>query len=237
VILRAGLNRRSELVTVDEITGLLAQCTEDERREIFERLRAEFSIHPIEHKLNIQAEVILEAIARASDLSLRGVRGLITEAVFERNVLPKLSGWTSLPLIGDRSYDFLLSRGPLHVRVQVKMQRMERGIPKIVKSTRSETAGYYVVETQKTRTGVDSETGALTRPYRFGQFDVLAVSLQPATEDWNRFMYALAGSLKPSKLDPGIIATFQEVPPSPTSIWTDDLATCLDWFLSLPRQS
>ena len=37
----------------------------------------------------------------------------------------------------------------------------------------------YVVETQKTRAGTDND-GADTRPYRFGDFDILAVNMEPA---------------------------------------------------------
>ena len=39
----------------------------------------------------------------------------------------------------------------------------------------------YVAETKRTRGGVDLVTGQKTRPYRFGDFDILAVCLQPST--------------------------------------------------------
>ena len=53
---------------VEQIKHLLSRCTQDQRRELFRYLREEFPIHPIEARLNTQAEVILEAIARAGDL-------------------------------------------------------------------------------------------------------------------------------------------------------------------------
>ena len=39
-------------------------------------------------------------------------------------------------------------------------------------------------------------TGLATRPYRFGEFDILAVSMHPSTNDWNRFMYWALGSAR-----------------------------------------
>jgi len=71
----------------DEILKLLEECSSEERREIFNHLRKEFPIHPLEADLNTQAEVILEAMARSSDLTMRGIRGIIAEAAFLVNVL------------------------------------------------------------------------------------------------------------------------------------------------------
>ncbi len=67
---------------LEGIKKQLAKCTEEERRDVFESLRRDFYIHPLEKKLNVRAEVILEAIDRASDLTLRGIRGVIAEAAF-----------------------------------------------------------------------------------------------------------------------------------------------------------
>ncbi len=60
----------------DDVLQLLEQCSPEERREIFNYLRREFPIHPLEADLNTQAEIILEAMARSSDLTMRGIRGL-----------------------------------------------------------------------------------------------------------------------------------------------------------------
>ena len=75
-----------------DIMEALPRCTPNQRKEIFAYLRREFPIHEIEQKLNVQAEVICEAIHRASDLTLRGVRGVIAEAAFEVSVIKNLSG-------------------------------------------------------------------------------------------------------------------------------------------------
>lgn len=39
----------------------------------------------------------------------------------------------------------------------------------------------YVVETPRTRGGKDLTSGEDTRPYRYGEFDILAVSMHPST--------------------------------------------------------
>jgi hypothetical protein len=208
----------------DEILNLLEQCSSDERREIFNHLRKEFPIHPLEADLNTQAEVILEAMARSSDLTMRGIRGIIAEAAFLVDVLQKMEGWQTLEIAGDAAYDFLISDAVGQISIQVKMQRRERGVPLV-------RAGKFVVETQRTRTGKDA-TGGATRPYRFGEFDVLAVSLHPSTNDWTRFMYTVGSWLRPRASDAKQLEVFQPIPEQPNEDWTDDLGTCIDWFRS-----
>ena len=82
---------------LSQIKDLLARCTAEQRREIFHFLRAEFRIHPLEEKLNVQAEVILEAIHKASDLTLRGIRGVIAEAYLQMNIASTLHQWQVVP--------------------------------------------------------------------------------------------------------------------------------------------
>src|SRR5438046_1965614 len=89
---------REENAMPDEVQPILealARCTREQRKQIFDHLRLEFPIHEIEQKLNAQAEVICEAIHRASDLTLRGVRGVIAEASFEVSVVKTLRGWSN----------------------------------------------------------------------------------------------------------------------------------------------
>ena len=90
----------------EQIKELLSRCSVAQRREIFEYLRAEFLIHPIEEKLNTHAEIILEAIDRASDLTLRGIRGVIAEASFEISVVNPLPEWENITP-DELPYDFL----------------------------------------------------------------------------------------------------------------------------------
>ena len=57
---------------IEKIRALLAKCSADERRQIFDELRATIPIHSFETRMNAKAEVILEALDRAGDLTLRG---------------------------------------------------------------------------------------------------------------------------------------------------------------------
>jgi hypothetical protein len=209
----------------DEVIQLLEACTEEERLEIFQYLRKTIPIHAIEAKLNTQAEVILEAIDRAGDLTLRGIRGIIAEAAFLVEILGKLKGWKDVTPLGDAAYDFLIEDALGRISIQVKMQRKERGEPKVKK-------GKYVVETQRTRSGKDSATGLATRPYRFGEFDILAVSMHPSTNDWNTFMYSVGSWLRPRPLTPELLEVFQPIPQAANEDWTDDLPTCIEWLRS-----
>jgi len=167
---------------VDEIKALLDNCNEEQRREIFHYLRSKIPIHPIEEKLNCSAEIILEAIARASDLTLRGIRGIIAEASFKYEVLDKLKGWKDVTPDGNDSFDFKIKDSKGAVTIQVKMQRRKEHRPMMAdKALKILPVGSYVVETQRTRGGKDLRTGENTRPYRFGEFDIIAVSMHPST--------------------------------------------------------
>lgn len=218
---------------LDHIKELLRSCSKDQRREIFHYLRPEFAIHPIEEELNIQAEVILEAIHRAGDLTLRGIRGVIAQTAFEIYVVNELEGWVNEPVEGDPPYDFLIRDALSSVRIQVKMQRREKGRPKIRMGSKKEaSSSLYVVETQRTRTGTSRTTGEKTRPYRFGEFDIIAVSMQASTNNWRDFMYSVGRWLLPHKDNEKWLATFQPVAAHPNDDWTDDLRVCIEWLRS-----
>jgi len=213
----------------EEVLRLLEQCSVDERREVFKHLRKEFPIHPLETDLNTQAEVILEAMARSSDLTMRGIRGIIAEAAFLVDVLQNLEGWNVNQIMGDAPYDFLIEDAKGPVSIQVKMQRREKGIPLV-------RAGKFVVETQRTRTGRDASGGA-TRPYRFGEFEILAVSLHPSTNEWDSFVYTVGAWLRPRSSDSSLLEVFQPIPMEPNEDWTDSLETCIEWFRSGARRT
>ena len=125
------------------------------------------------------------------------------------------------------------------LRIQVKLQRREAGVPKEY-SARGRAAlncssgTMHVVEVQKTRSG--QKNGEKTRPYRFGDFDILAVNLHTSTGDWKRFVYTVGNWLLPRRQQQTLIEIFQPVPPCPDEYWTDDLGCCIDWFLAGERK-
>lgn len=225
------------MTEVEQIKYLLTLCTEEKRREIFEYLRAEFPIHPIEAKLNTQAEIILEAIDRAGDLTLRGIRGVIAEAAFEINVVNTLNDWQDITPDGDFAYDFLLQDSIGQVHVQVKMQRQKAHRPMTAnEGYRYLPSDMYVVETQRTRGGINPSTKEDTRPYRFGEFDILAVSMHPSTNRWESFMYTVADWLIARPENENYLLKFQPVAKFPSTEWTDDFETCVAWFRSKEKK-
>ena len=213
----------------NEVLKLLDGCDPEERRAIFMYLRREFPIHPLEAELNTTAEVILEAVARSPDLTQRGVRGIIAEAVFLVEVLQNIRGWAVLDCPPGYSYDFVIDDKVGPVNVQVKTQRRLRGKPYVRR-------GKYVVETQRTRTGRDA-AGAATRPYRFGDFDILAVSMHASTADWTRFMYTVGSWLLPRPNDRNLMRVLQPISMTANGDWTNNLQECVAWFRSGVRKT
>lgn len=215
-----------------ELLQMIDAAPPEVQRAVLARLREHLPIHPLEKSWGVPAEVILEAISRASDLSQRGVRGLIAEAYFEQRILPSYAEWMQESAAGNEAFDFLLRRDDVTIRIQVKSQRRKGGRPmRASEAYRRFSEDKLVVETQKTRAGTDS-AGASTRPYRFGEFDILAVSLEASTRDWTQFRYTVADWLLPrSDGEPALILKFQPVSLRPDEDWTDDLGTAIRWLL------
>jgi hypothetical protein len=213
---------------VKEILELLEQCTEDQRKAVFAVLRKSIHIHAVEAKLTTRAEIILEAISKdEKGLTFRMLRGVIAEAAFGIEVIDKLEGWTAKPATGDRAYDYLLDDGKGPVSVQVKLQRSKEFKPMTAKqASRKFPEDMWVVETQKTRGGKDADDSD-TRPYRFGEFDILAVAMQPSTGDWAKFMYCVSAWLRPDPSDKTRINKFQPVAMKSNDIWTDSFEECV----------
>ncbi|WP_144769216.1 hypothetical protein [Methylobacterium dankookense] len=208
----------------EELLQRIRACDKDQKQDIFAEIRDSILIHELENKFHVRAEVILGAIDRASDLTQRGVRGLIAETAFVVDIIPTLQGWHDEPPVGDLSYDACLCRGNHRVRVQVKMQRRIRGLP-------MRREGAFCVEVQRTRNG--QKDGVSTRPYRFGEFDLLAVCMAASTGNWHAFMYAPTRALQadPRVDDRSVIQTLQTVPEYPGPAegpWTSDLSLALE---------
>lgn len=213
---------RSE-ATKEKILALLYSLSPDERDTLLASVRRiyRFPIHPLEAIFGVSAEVILEAIHRGTDLTQRGVRGMIAEAVFETDIAPKISGWKVIPNISE-SADFTFEHQETGSRltVQIKLQRREKGVPK-----RTKDRLHFVVEVQKTRSGV--KRGQASRPYRFGDFDILAVCMQPSTGQWTDFHFVAAERLAPRRGDPKLIEKLQPVPSPIREPWYNSLSDCL----------
>lgn len=234
--------------SLSTIKKLIAECSIEEQRAL-KLYFSELVPHPLEHEWGIDAGTILSAIRRSSDLTKRGVRGIIAEAVFETVVTPSIfaSGWDLATLTGDLAYDVRLEKGTTTARIQIKLQRLEKGVPKLYYPRHYKNETLYVVEVQKTRggkkktrnplSGTSSVLGTVaeveeTRPYRFGDFDILAVNMHPSSGNWRSFRYTVASWLLARAEDPALIEIFQPVAATPNDIWTDDLAICLDWYRS-----
>jgi hypothetical protein len=238
--------------TASRISEILDGCSESERRELFKALLATQQVHELETMLKAPATVILEAIHRAPELTRRMLRGIIADAAFARYTIPSLqaSGWRDVTPPGNFAFDHLVEDVSGQISIQVKLQRSENqeAVITVAKKGKSRSKskwvigpGMYTVETQRTRGGKKkkkkgsdvSETpeDIQTRPYRFGDFDVLAVSLQPSGKPWSAFRYTVAGWLLPGT-DPTTLAVMQPVAMEPNADWTDDFNEVARWFRS-----
>lgn len=198
------------------------------RDEVLRRLRDRYPKHPFETMMGASAEVILSALERSGPLTIRGLRGVLAESAFGINVVDRLESWRSLPTPKDPPYDFLLDDGQGPIKVQVKLQRSKANSPMVTtEKGRVFSPGMYLVETQKTRAG-KTKDGDDTRPYRFGEFDILAVAMQASTLDWDHFLYTVGVWLIPRPDDARLLLKFQPVPLGPNADWTDDFLTCVD---------
>lgn len=213
------------------IRELLATCSIEEQLILFRELRARHLIHEFEEIIGAPAEMILEAVHRAPELTRRMLRGVIADAAFRQHVVRPLDaiGWRDVTPPGNFAYDYMLDDGAGPITVQVKLQRSEKGAPVVRRGARF---GFdemvHIVETQKTRTGTDGDDNR-TRPYRYGEFDVLAVSMQPSTAKWDRYMYSLGRWLVQGR-NANELATLQPVAMGPTRFWTDDFVIAAQWF-------
>lgn len=216
------------------IKRLLDSLNEGERQEILGYLRKSVPLHPLEQKLMASAETILEAIARSPDLTLRGIEGIIAEAAFATEVVPTLAGWAEQLVPAGLPYDFLLNDGQGPVKLQVKMQRRKDRKPlraSDVSKFKKWPSEYFVVETQRSR-GEKTKAGEATRPYRFGEFDLLAVSMGASQGRWSAFKYTVQRWFLPSDKDHDCLNIYQPIPPAPNEFWTDNFVTCFGWLRS-----
>ena len=219
----------------DEIYKILEKLNTEEKEILLKEIRKDIPIHHLEKDWNISAEFVLEAISRSQDITKRGVRGIIAELCFSHYIIEpftQATEWKSIPLIGDLAYDSLIrDKNGKEVKIQIKNQRVTKGIPLLAtaqaKKKFSAYPGWWIAECQKTRNGTD-ETGSATRPYRFGEFDILAVCLHPSTNDWSKFMFIDSTKLFPRASDTTLIDIMQPVAPTTQGDWFDNLNDCVN---------
>lgn len=220
---------------VKKIKVLLDGYTPEEQRLLFLELRKRYGIHPYEQVVGASAETILEAIHRAPELTRRMLRGVIADAAFAQEILPTLaeSGWLDVTEKGNFAYDYKLTDNPddptACVTVQVKLQRSEKGQPVIKSGSRFGLPDLvFMTETQRTRGGTDGENNK-TRPYHYGHFDILAVSMQPSGRGWGSYTYTLGRWLVAGKGSTEI-AVMQPVTMAASEFWTPDFNQVVAWF-------
>ncbi len=220
---------------LNELKTLIAALSPEQQRDLFQPLLQNHLVHPLEAQWNISADFVLEAIARSQDITKRGVRGIIAELCFNNYIINPISekGWIPQAIVGDKPYDSHLKNGDREIKIQVKNQRLKKGLPLTAAEQSARKfngfGSWWIAECQKTRTGKDAE-GALTRPYRFGEFDILAVCLHPSTNDWTKFMFTPGAKLFPRPKEPDLIEIMQPVPPTKQGFWTDSLEECISWI-------
>lgn len=223
----------------NQIRSILLACTAEQRQSIIKLLRSEYRIHRIEQQWNTSAEIVLEALARSGELTQRMFKGILAEAACKVEVIDKLAGWKDATPLGMHAFDFAVEQAKERVTIQTKLQRKKAGEPFMyrVPGRRGPATVFYVVETQKTRGGNKKLTGEKTRPYRFGEFDILAVSMEPSTQDWSQFRFTVGNWLLPRRDDAGLIAVLQPVSLTPNADWTDSLAIAIDWLHSNTKKT
>lgn len=113
------------------IRELLSQCSPEEQEILFKELRQRHLIHEFERVIDAPAEMILEAVHRAPELTRRMLRGVIADAAFRTFVVPAMAplGWRDVTPEGNFAYDYLMEDAQGRISVQVKLQRSERGAP------------------------------------------------------------------------------------------------------------
>ena len=85
----------------ENVKRLIESLSAEELQALVPYLRSKLPKHALEGKWQIGYDLILDAIFRAQDITQRGVRGVIAEAIFETKIIPTLHGWRSVPIVGD----------------------------------------------------------------------------------------------------------------------------------------
>ena len=210
------------------VRQILAMLNPDEELELYRELKLAHGAHPMEAVLNLTSDKVLSAIQKMKlqdGMPWRMLRGSLADLLFEVIVVPTLTGWADVSFVGDLPYDYKLRNAAGdEVTLQIKLQRSVKNEPSVFNKRTGKNM--FSVETQRTRGG--TVDGVNTRPYRFGEFDILAVCMYPSTGRWDTYMYTVEKWLVPHAKEVNALATFQPVAQRPNADWTDSLEQAIE---------
>ncbi|MGH9596850.1 MAG: hypothetical protein ACRD3K_08650, partial [Edaphobacter sp.] len=72
--------------SVDGAKEAIEECSDEEKR-VLRQFIQKLAPHEIERKWGVSADVILDAIEKSSDLTKRGLRGILAESIFETDII------------------------------------------------------------------------------------------------------------------------------------------------------
>ncbi|MDO7886466.1 hypothetical protein [Hymenobacter cheonanensis] len=219
------------------VRRILATLTPDEQLGLYRELKLMHGAHPMEAVLNLTSDEVLSALQKMKlqdGMPWRMLRGSLADLLFEVIVLPTLSGWDDVAFVGDLPYDYKLrNAAEEEVTIQIKLQRSAKNGPSVFNKKTGKNM--FSVETQRTRGG--TVDGVKTRPYRFGEFDILAVCMYPSTGRWDTYLYTVEKWLVPHATETNALATFQPVAQRPNADWTDSLEQAIAWLKSRQQKT
>lgn len=207
----------------EKLLLILRRCDKTQLNILSKKLNIDSYYHPIEDIIKVKPDILLNALMRSSYITLNGIRGIIAESTFNDILDKSFKSFKSLPTGAENPYDFLLEDTLGQIRVQIKLQRKLDNLPWIRKN------GHAVVETYKTRSGKNKD-GESTRPYRYGEFDLLGVCMEPSHGRWDSFLYIPQKFLEPDKINFKYLNKYQSVPLTPKDNWNNNLKESIDLF-------
>jgi hypothetical protein len=208
---------------------ILKKCNKSQLDVLCKHLNIKPFTHPIEKLINVKAEILLNSLVRSSYITLNGIRGIIAESTFNDIVVKNSKRWRDIPAGAQNPYDFILEDDIGQVRIQIKLQRKVDNLPWIRKD------GCAVVETYRTRSGKTKE-GESSRPYRYGEFDLLGVCMEPSEGTWESFLYIPQKYLECEKGNIKFLNKLQSVPLTPKDNWTASLDEAVELFRKDPSK-
>jgi hypothetical protein len=208
---------------------ILKKCDKNQLDVLKKHLNIKPFTHPLENIINVKAEILLDSLLRSSYITLNGIRGIIAESTFNEIVVKNSKRWRDVPAGAQNPYDFILEDDIGQVRIQIKLQRKLDNLPWIRKD------GCAVVETYRTRSG-KTKDGESSRPYRYGEFDLLGVCMEPSEGTWESFLYTPQKYLECEKGNTKFLNKLQSVPLTPKDNWTTSLDEAVELFRKDPSK-